>query len=228
MNPLDRTALAQMIDHTLLDPTATQAHIEQLCQEARDHKFFSVCVGPRWVALTSDHLSDCPVKIATVTGFPLGFETTEVKTQQAKAAIFDGADEIDMVADLAAILEQNTRLLRQQFESVLKVCRHIRPAVTLKVTIEAAALTDEQIALACDIAQQVGVDFVATSTGFHQTGGASVKDIHLMKAQTVSCQVKASGNIRTLDQAMAMIEAGATRLGTSASVAIINTLPQGT
>jgi deoxyribose-phosphate aldolase len=225
---MDRTTLAKMIDHTLLDPTTTRAHIEPLCQEARDHGFCTVCVGPRWVTLASDLLSDCPVKVATVIGFPLGFETTQVKTQQAKAAIFDGADEIDMVADLAAIVEQNTRLLRQQFQSVLKVCQHMRPAVTLKVIIEAAALTDEQKALACEIAQHVGVDFVETSTGFHQAGGATVKDIQLIKTQTVSCQVKASGSIRTLDQALGMIEAGATRLGTSDSVAIINALPQGT
>ena len=225
---MNRTDLAQTIDHTLLSPTATRADIEALCLEARNHDFFSVCLGPRWVALAAGLLVDCPVKIATVIDFPLGFETTRVKTQQAKAAIFEGADEIDLVTDLGAIIEQDARLLVQQFQSLLKVCRHMRPAVILKVIIESAALTHDQKALVCSVAQQVGVDFLTTSTGFHDAGGATVEDIQLFKTQAPSCQVKASGGIRTLDQALAMIEAGVTRLGTSASVAIINTLPQGT
>lgn len=225
---MNRTDLAQTIDHTLLSATATRADIETLCLEARNHGFFSVCLGPRWVALAAGLLVDCPVKISTVIDFPLGFETTRVKTQQAKAAIFEGADEIDLVADLGAIIDQDTRLLAQQFKSLLKVCRHMRPSVTLKIIIESAALTHDQTALVCSVAQQVGVDFLATSTGFHRAGGATVEDIRLLKTQAPSCQIKASGDIHTLDQALTMIEAGATRLGTSASVAIINALPQGT
>lgn len=228
MTPLDRTQLAQTIDHTLLKPTALRTDIETLCQEARAYGFYSVCIGPRWVPLASEMLLDSPVKVATVIGFPLGFETTRVKVLQAKEAIFDGTDEIDMVADLSAIMEQDTRLLFRQFQDILKVCRHMRPAVTLKVIIEAAALTHDQKVLVCDIANQAGVDFVKTSTGLHTAGGATVEDVQLMKTHAPSCQVKAAGGIRTLDQALALLDAGATRLGTSASVAIINTLSQGT
>jgi deoxyribose-phosphate aldolase len=175
VNPVDRTALAQAIDHTLLCPTATHAQIETLCQEARDHGFYSVCVGPRWVNLASDLLQDCPTKTTTVIGFPLGFETTHVKTQQAKDAIFNGADEIDMVADLGAIMEQDSRLLTQQCQGALKACRHMRPAVTLKVILECAALTHDQKLLASGLAEQVGVDFIQTSTGFQASGGATAR-----------------------------------------------------
>jgi deoxyribose-phosphate aldolase len=226
VNPVDRTALAQTIDHTLLCPTATRAQIETLCQEARDHGFCSVCVGPRWVTLASDLLQDCPTKTTTVIGFPLGFDTTRVKTQQAKDAIFDGADEIDMVADLGAIIEQDSRLLAQQFQGALKACRHMRPAVTLKVILECAALTDDQKALVCAVAEQVGVDFIQTSTGFHASGGATAEDIQLIKVHAPSCQIKAAGGFDTRDQALSMLEAGATRLGTCASLPIIGGLPQ--
>jgi deoxyribose-phosphate aldolase len=225
---MNRRELALMIDHTQLSPTATSADIETLCQEARHHGFHSVCVGPRWVSLAADLLNDCPVKIVTVIGFPLGLETTGMKTQLAKAAIFDGADEIDLVADLGAIIEQDTRVLVRQFQSVLKVCRHMRPPVTLKVIIESAALTRDQKALICAVAQQVGVDCLKTSTGFHHAGGATAQDIQFIKTQAPACQVMASGGIHTLDQALTMVDAGATRLGTSTSVAIVDALPQGT
>lgn len=226
MTPLDRTQLAQVMDHTLLLPTATRAEIEVLCREAHEYGFFSVCVGPRWVALAADLLVDCPVKITTVIGFPLGFETTRIKLQQAKEAIFDGADEIDMVADLGSIVTQDAHELTRQFQGVLKVCRRMRPAVTLKVIIESAALTHDQKTLVCQVAEHVGVDFLRTSTGLHTAGGATVEDVQLMKAQAPSCQVKAAGGIHTVDQALAMLEAGAARLGTCASVAIVNALPQ--
>lgn len=225
---MNRTELAQTMDHTLLSPTATRADIETLCLEARTHGFYSICVGPRWVTLGADLLVDCPVKVATVIGFPMGFETTAVKTQQARAAIFDGADEIEVVADLGAVMEEDTRLLIQQFQGLLKVCRHMRPAVTLKVIIESSALTEDQKALVCSAAQQTGVDFLTTSTGFHHAGHGTVDDVRQMNMQAPSCRIKASGSIHTLDQALAMIEAGAARLGTSDSVAIVNALPQGT
>ncbi|MCP4450333.1 MAG: deoxyribose-phosphate aldolase [Planctomycetes bacterium] len=228
MSPMNRTELAQVIDHTQLSPTATRKDIATLCQEAKHHGFRGVCVGPRWVSLAADLLLDCPVKTVTVIGFPLGFETTAMKTQQTKAAIFDGADEIDLVADLGAIIEQDTRLLMHQFESVRKVCRQMRPPVTLKVIIESAALTRDQEALVCDVAQQLGVDCLKTSTGCHNAGGATAQDIQFMRTQAPACQVMASGGIRSLGQAQTMMDAGAARLGTSASVAIVNALPQGT
>jgi deoxyribose-phosphate aldolase len=225
---MNRIELAQLIEHTQLSPTATSADIETLCQEAKHHGFYSVCLAPRWVALGAHLLHDCPVRIATVIGFPLGFETTRIKTQQAKSAIMDGADEIDLMADLGAIIEQDTRLLIQQFKGVLKICRHMRPPVTLKVIIESAALTHDQKALVCSVAQQVGVDCVKTSTGFHDAGGATAEDVRFIATRAPSCQVMASGGIKTLDQALAMADAGAARLGTATSVAILNALVQET
>lgn len=228
MSAIDPKQLAQSIDHTLLNPFATREQIQTLCEQAREHAFCSVCIGPRWVSLAADLLVDSPVKVATVIGFPLGFETTRIKVQQAKDAIFDGADEIDMVADLAAIIEQDAGLLTHQLTSVLKICRHMRPAVTLKVIIESAALTQDQIVFACEICNLAQVDFVKTSTGFHAAGGATVEAVTLMKTYAPHCQVKASGGIRTLDQALAMLQAGATRLGTSASVDLMQAVTQGT
>jgi deoxyribose-phosphate aldolase len=226
--PINRTQLAQAIDHTLLAPTATREAIEVLCREARDYGFFSVCVGPRWVPLAADLLADSPVKITTVTGFPLGNETTRIKVLQAKEAIFDGADEIEMVADLSAVIEQDTRLLIRQCQGVLKVCRSMRPAVTLKLIIESAALTPDQKALVCQVAEHVGADFIVTGTGLHAAGCATVEDVRLIKEQAPSCRIKASGGICTVDQAVAMLEAGAARVGTCASVTLVNALPQGT
>lgn len=221
-----RTELAQVIDHTLLTPTATRADVETLCVQARTHGFHSVCVGPRWVSLAADLLADCPVKVATVVGFPLGFETSDVKAQQAKAAVFDGADEIEAVADLGAVIEQDTRLLTRQFHALTKVCTQVRPAVTLKIIVESAALSKDQIAMLCSVAQRVGVDSLKTSTGFHDTGNATVEDVEFMRAQAPACQICASGEIQTLDQAIALLQAGATRLSTSHSVTLVNALPQ--
>ena len=152
---------------------------------------------------------------------------TKIKAAQAKDAIYAGADEIDMVADLAAIIEADDRYLYAQLKAVLRVCRSMRPAVTFKVIIESAALTDEQKVFACRTADKVGVDFVKTSTGLHKAGGASVEDIRLMRQAAPSCKVKAAGGIRTAEQAVAMLEAGAVRIGTSAGIAILKEMDRG-
>jgi deoxyribose-phosphate aldolase len=214
--------VAQRIDHTLLKAEATREEILRLCDEAQAHGFHAVCVNGRWLSLVADRLHGTAVKIAGVVSLPLGADTTAVKVAQAKEAVHEGADEIDMVADLAAIIESDARYLLYQLRSVLKVCRSMRPPVFLKVIIESAALTREQKIFACQVAQQAGVDFIETSTGLHPAGGATVEDIRLMKETAPSCRIKAAGGIKTAQQAVAMLDAGAERIGTSAGVQIMN------
>ncbi len=219
--------LAGCIDHTLLDATATKEQIEQLCREAIDFGFHTVCVNGRWVALAAELLAGSKVAVGGVVSLPLGAETTKIKVAQAKEAIFAGADEIDMVADLAAIIEGNSKYLQSQIQAVLKVCRSMRPAVVLKVIIESAALNHDQKIFACQAADRCGVDFIKTSTGMNPAGGATIEDIKLMKETAPNCKIKAAGGIRTAKQALEMLAAGAERIGTSSSVQIINELRAG-
>jgi deoxyribose-phosphate aldolase len=213
--------LAGRIDHTLLKAEATQTEILRVCDEAAAYGFHAVCVNGRWVSFVADRLQETPVQVAGVVSLPLGADTTKIKAAQAKEAIFAGADEIDMVADLAAIIEGDARYLLNQLATVLQVCRTMRPPVLLKVIIESAALTYDQKVFACQIAQEAGVDYVKTSTGFHPAGGATVEDVKLMKEMAPRCKVKAAGGIKTAQQALALLAAGADRIGTSAGVAII-------
>jgi deoxyribose-phosphate aldolase len=214
--------LAGCIDHTLLSATATSKQIKQLCEEAKNYGFGAVFVNPRWIALTAEELHGCKVKVGSVVGFPLGADSAKIKVAQAEDCIFAGADEIDMVADLAAIIEGDAKYLSNQLRAVLKVCRSMRPAVCLKIIIEAAALTDEQKIFACRIANDVGADFVKTSTGMNPAGGASIEDVKLMKEYAPNCKIKASGGIRTVKQVLELLKAGADRIGTSSGVQIIN------
>ncbi|MEJ2647326.1 MAG: deoxyribose-phosphate aldolase [Sedimentisphaerales bacterium] len=213
--------LAGCIDHTLLDATATQVRIEQLCHEAIDYGFHAVSINPRWLPLAYKLLHGTKVKVGGVVSLPLGGDSTKIKAAQAKNAIFAGADEIDMVADLASIIDADSKYLTTQLYEVCKVCHSMKPPVLLKVIIESAALSNEQIVFACRIAQEVGVDFVKTSTGMNPAGGATVEAVKLMKESAPKCKVKAAGGIRTPAQALEMLEAGAERIGTSASVKII-------
>jgi len=213
--------LAKVIDHTLLNSTAVRADIEILCRQAIQYGFYSVFVQPKWVDLAAGILRGRGVKVGTMAGFPFGAEITRVKAFQAETAIMAGADEIDMVADLAAIISGDRQALMHDIASVAGVCRSMRPKVLLKVIIEAAALTDEQIVFACQAAQAAGADFVKTSTGFHPAGGARPEHVQLMKQAAPGCQVKASAGIRTPQQAIELLAAGASRLGTSKSVEII-------
>jgi deoxyribose-phosphate aldolase len=218
---VDEKQLAGCIDHTMLAATATQEQIERICQEAIDYGFHTVCVNARWLSLVAERLHGTGVKVDGVVSLPLGADLTKIKVAQAKRAIFAGADEVDMVADLAAIIEGDSRYLQNQVQAVLKVCHSMRPAVVLKVIIESVALNDEQKKFACDILDRLGVDFIKTSTGMNPAGGATVEDIKLMKEAAPNCKIKAAGGIKTAKQALEMLEAGAERIGTSSSVRIM-------
>lgn len=214
--------LAGCIDHTLLGATATKEHIKQLCEEAKSYGFHTVCVNGRWISLAADLLAGSKVAVGGVVSLPLGADTTKIKVAQTKESIFAGADEIDMVADLASIIEGNAKYLQSQIQAVLKVCRSMMPAVVLKVIIESAALNRDQKIFACETAQRCGADFIKTSTGMNPAGGATVEDIKLMKETAPNCRIKAAGGIKTVKQVLEMLEAGAERIGTSSGVQIIN------
>ena len=213
--------LAQYFDHTLLDCMATEDDIRRICDEAVQYGFYAVCIYPRWVKLCADILHQTQVKVVTVTGFPFGTNLPKSTVYETDAVIMDGADEVDIVADLASILAGDADYLRDYFYAVLKVCRKMRPAVPLKVIIESAALSEEQIRFVSQIAQTQGVDFLKTSTGFHKAGGARVEDVKIMAEAAPRCKIKAAGGIKTLEQALSFIDAGADRIGASSSVQII-------
>ena len=215
----DASRIAGLIDHTLLKPEATTAQIIQLCQEASQHNFASVCVNPTYVKLAAELLRNCNVKVCTVIGFPLGATTTEVKIFETEQVIRDGATEVDMVINIGALRGGDEELVEQDISGVTKVA-HNRGALC-KVIIETALLTDEEKVQACRLAQKTGADFVKTSTGF-SSGGATVADVTLMR-QTVGPMmgVKASGGIRSLAEAKNMVAAGASRLGVSNGVKIM-------
>jgi len=220
-NEISCKQLSAGIDHTLLSPAATEQQIEQLCDQAREYGFYSVCVNTRWIALAADRLHDCPVKVCSVVSFPHGADSTKIKAAQAKEAVFYGADEIDMVADISAIVEGKSKYLLSQLRAVLRVCRAMRADVILKVIIESAGLNFEQKLFACSICEKAGVDFIKTSAGQHPSGGATAEDVRFIKETAPNCKVKAAGGIRTAKQAIAMLNAGAERIGTSSGVQII-------
>jgi deoxyribose-phosphate aldolase len=210
--------LARLIDHTLLKPEATEPEIRRLCAEAKKHSFASVCVNPSWVALSSQLLAGTPVKVCTVIGFPLGATTPTAKAVETRDAIANGAAEIDMVINVGALKSGDDDLVCRDIEGVVGAARG---SAIVKVILETALLTREEKIKACLLARRAGADFVKTSTGF-SSGGATVEDIALMR-ETVgpAMGVKASGGIRDTATAAAMVAAGATRIGASASVAIV-------
>lgn len=216
--PEDRS-LAGMIDHTLLKPDATSDKIAQLCFEAKKYHFASVCVNPTHVKLCADLLRDSDVKVCTVIGFPLGATSTEVKTFETKNALDNGATEIDMVINIGALKAGDVDLVARDIREVVEVAHAANALV--KVIIETALLTDEEKVVASLLAKEAGADYVKTSTGF-SGGGATVHDIELIR-RTVgpSLGVKASGGIHTHEEAEALVAAGATRIGASAGVKII-------
>lgn len=211
--------LSHMIDHTILKPEATQDQIAQLCFEARKYGFASVCVNPTNVKLCASLLQGSDIDICTVVGFPLGATPTDVKVFETHQAIREGATEVDMVMNVGALKSRDYELLRGDIAAIARVC-HAGNAI-LKVIIEAALLSDEEKVIACQLAKVAGADFVKTSTGFGP-GGATVEDVALMRRVVgPSIGVKAAGGIKTLEDAQKMIAAGASRLGASASVKII-------
>ncbi|MBN1642641.1 MAG: deoxyribose-phosphate aldolase [Anaerolineae bacterium] len=211
--------IASMIDHTLLKADATEAQVTQLCQEARAYGFGAVCVNAAYVGLCRELLADTEVEIAAVAGFPLGATLPEVKTYEAQRAIAAGATEIDMVLAIGALKDRRYGAVLRDVETVAQAC-HALGAV-LKVIIEAAMLTDEEKVAACVLSQLAGADFCKTSTGFGP-GGATLEDVALMR-RTIGPELglKAAGGIRTYADAIAMIAAGATRIGASAGVTIV-------
>ena len=227
MNIQNQKELAATIDHTLIIATATGSDVKRVCNEALEYGFRTVTVNPRWVPLAADILHGSPVRVGSVAGFPLGADATEIKIRQAKNVIMAGADEVDMVADLAAIFEGDEKYLRNEIAPVLKICRTMRPNVILKVIIESAALTVEQKIFVCGICDALGVDFIKTSTGLLPAGGATVEDVKLMRQSAPRCKIKAAGGIRTVKDALDMIAAGAERLGTSSAVQIIEQFKAG-
>jgi deoxyribose-phosphate aldolase len=216
MMATDIRRLASMIDHTLLKPEATRAQVEQVCDEAKQHGFASVCVNPTHVRLCAQRLKGSPVKVCTVVGFPLGATLSKVKAFETQQALEAGATEIDMVINIGALKSQDNDLVARDLAAVIRAA-HAGNAL-VKVILEAALLTDDEKIMACQLAQSAGADFVKTSTGFGP-GGATVEDVALMRrAVGPTMGVKAAGGIRTLADAQKMIAAGATRIGASASV----------
>lgn len=214
------TNIARMIDHTLLKANATKDEVMKLLEEARKYKFASVCINPTWVKTAADFLHDTPeVKVCTVIGFPLGATTPEVKAFETKNAIENGADEVDMVINIGALKDKQYDLVEMDIKAVVDAAKG--KALT-KVIIETCLLTDEEKIKACELAVKAGADFVKTSTGF-STGGATAEDVALMR-KTVGPEigVKASGGVRSLEDAQAVIEAGANRIGASSGVKIMN------
>lgn len=218
MTPTDGS-MAHMIDHTLLKPDATQDEVAQLAYEARKYKFASVCVNPSYVKLSAQLLKGSEVDVCTVVGFPLGATPTDVKVFEAQQAIREGATEIDMVINVGAVKSKDYELVEMDIASVVRAC-HAGNAI-LKVIIEAALLTDEEKVAASQLSKIAGADFVKTSTGFGP-GGATPEDVALMRRVVgPNIGVKAAGGIKTAEDARRMIEAGASRIGASASIKIV-------
>lgn len=210
--------LNQMIDHTILKADAKEEDVLRIIEEAKKYEFFSVCINPCWVALAKEHLAETSVDVCTVIGFPLGANTSEVKAYEATDAINNGATEVDMVINVGALKSKQYKKVLKDIQAVVEAAKG---KALVKVIIETALLTDEEKIKVCELAKEAGADFVKTSTGF-STGGATVADVALMR-KTVGPDmgVKASGGIHNEAEAKAMIDAGATRIGTSAGVAIM-------
>ena len=208
----------KLIDHTLLKANASKNDITKLCDEAMQYDFASVCVNPVWVSYCAEYLKESDVRVCTVIGFPLGANTSKVKAYETKMAIEEGADEVDMVINIGALKAGDMDTVYQDIQAVVDASQ----GHCVKVIIETCLLTDEEKVLACQQAMKAKATFVKTSTGF-STGGATVHDVALMK-QTVGdhCEVKASGGVKTFEDMEAMVNAGASRIGTSSGISLMN------
>lgn len=215
---LNSVNIAGMIDHTLLKADAVKEEIIQLAEEALEYNFASVCINPTWVKTAWQILKDSKVKVCTVIGFPLGAATSEVKAYESKRAILDGAEEIDMVINIGALKDQEDILVLEDIKAVVE---KVRDKALVKVIIETALLTEEEKIRACKLVVQAGADFVKTSTGF-SVSGAKVEDIKLMREIVgEKIGIKASGGIRTYEDTLKMINAGASRIGASKGIDIV-------
>lgn len=215
--------MAKMIDHTNLNPTATVDDIKKLCEEAKEHEFASVCVNPIYVPLAAKMLEESSVKVCTVVGFPLGANTTEVKSYETRNAIKNGAQEIDMVMNIGAFKSGAYEIFKADIKAVVDATKKagVSSDIIVKVILETCFLDEEEIVKACEIAKEAGADFVKTSTGFGDYG-ARVEDVSIMR-KTVGRDVgvKASGGIKNFEQALEMLDAGANRIGASSGVTIV-------
>lgn len=210
--------IKSMIDHTLLKPDSSKEAVSLLCEEAKKYEFAAICVNPYYISLCKELLKDTSVKIATVVGFPLGASTKETKAFETLDAIKKGAQEIDMVINIGALKDKDYDVVLDDIKAVVEAARD---KAIVKVILETCLLTDDEKKKACEISLEVGAHFVKTSTGF-STGGATIEDVKLMKSIVGNkMEVKASGGIRDLETAKKMIEAGATRLGTSSGIKIV-------
>jgi deoxyribose-phosphate aldolase len=215
--------LASLIDHTLLKPDAGETDVQRLCAEAQAYGFASVCVNPSWVRLCSKILVNASPRVCTVIGFPLGNNRTEVKVREAELALQDGAEEFDMVLHVGLLKQADIAYVEHDIAAVIVSLKKNSDDNIVKVILETCLLTDAEIAAACRIAERAGADFVKTSTGFSK-GGATIEAVRLMRGVVgQSMGVKASGGVRDRVSALAMIDAGANRLGTSSSIAIVST-----
>ncbi len=214
--------LARAIEHTLLKAEAAPSDVDRLCDEAQRHRFAAVCINPCYVRQAAVRLAGTGIKVVTVVGFPLGADLTETKCTAAARAIEDSADEIDMVAPIGLLLAGEHRTVRDDIEAVAHVVHGAARPALLKVILETAALSDDAIVLGCRCAAEGEADFVKTSTGFHPAGGATVEAVRRLKRIASPLRVKAAGGIRDAATAIAMIQAGADRIGTSSGVAIVS------
>lgn len=213
--------IANIIDHTALKPNTTRAMVEKLCLEAKTYNFASVCVNPTWVKFAAEQLADSDVKVCTVIGFPLGANTPEVKAFETANAIANGADEVDMVINIGALIDRDLELVERDIRAVVDASRG---KALNKVIIETSLLSEDEKVLACEATVAAGADYIKTSTGF-AGGGATPEDIALMRKHVgPEMGVKASGGVRNSEEATAVVEAGATRIGASAGVAIVEGL----
>jgi deoxyribose-phosphate aldolase len=212
--------IAPYIDHTLLKPTATWPDIQKLCEEAQEYGFAAVCVPPLYVKKVKEFLGDSPVKIATVIGFPFGYSAIEAKVAEIVLAIVDGVDELDMVANISAIKNNDWTFIADEINTVMPIIRNKEKVI--KVIIESGVLSEDEIIKCCDIYGAAGVDFVKTSTGYAEKG-ASINAVKLIRAHlSDAVKIKASGGIKSFSFAKELINAGANRIGCSSSVQIVN------
>jgi len=213
--------LASKFDHTNLQPDATAADIELLCREAKDHSFFAVCINPCHVRLARNVLSGSPVKVCTVVGFPLGANASSTKLAETETALRDGAEEIDMVMNIGGFKSGRTAEIIEEIRQIVGIVKSASTEKICKVIVESALLTLNEIEQACKIVNTGGADFIKTSTGFSKAGGATVEVVEFMNCNRGKLKVKAAGGIKDLNTALAMLCAGADRLGSSRSVSIL-------
>lgn len=216
---MNKKEVAKMIDHTLLKPDATEEMIDKLCQEASTYNFASVCINPYWVAKAAKSLKNSEVKVCTVVGFPLGATSTESKVYETRIAIEQGADEIDMVINIGALKSNLVDIVEEDIKAIVEATKD---KAIVKVIIETGILTREEKIKACELSKKAKADFVKTSTGFGY-GGATYDDVKLMRSVVgPDMGVKASGGVKTYEDAIKVIEAGATRIGASAGISIVS------